>query len=131
MVGVLSRAECFSLLAAATVGRVALSVRALPAIVPVVCGLHGDDVVVRALADARVSAAMVGTVVAFQTDALDAAGETAWTVQVVGRCDPIEDPATIDEIARLWRGRPVAGTEGALARIVPHEVSGVRFPSTG
>ena len=64
----LSRARCFDLLATLAVGRVGVSVRALPAILPVAYAVAGDRVVFRSAPGAKLDAAVHRSVVAFETD---------------------------------------------------------------
>jgi len=81
----LSERECWDLLATASVGRLALSVRALPVIVPVQYYLDGRRLVVclghRGLPERALDAA----VLAFAVDSIDPATRSGWSVQVQGR----------------------------------------------
>jgi len=85
---VLSVEECWERLGSVSVGRVALSVRALPAILPVQFYLSGRRLAVclghRELPEASVN----GAVVAFAADSIDAATRSGWSVQVQGVAVP-------------------------------------------
>jgi nitroimidazol reductase NimA-like FMN-containing flavoprotein (pyridoxamine 5'-phosphate oxidase superfamily) len=80
---VLIPAECRRLLASGRVGRVAISVNALPAILPVQFTLDGDEIVFRAPPAGVLANATRRAVVAFETDGFEpGAGE--WSVLVAG-----------------------------------------------
>lgn len=77
----LSPVDCRRLLARATIGRIAFTDRAMPAIAAVPCRLLGPDEVLLAVpAGSRTAQALHDAVVAFQVDDL----EGGWTVHVVG-----------------------------------------------
>jgi uncharacterized protein len=83
----LSPGECRALLRAGSIGRVALSVGALPAIFPVRYQVVDDDIVFGATPAAGPVTSVNNAVIAFQADAFDAAGEAGWSVLVVGRAE--------------------------------------------
>lgn len=95
---VLSRDESLSLLASVPVGRIAFTIRALPAIQPVNFLVDGDSVVFRTGVTSSLAAAARESIVAFEADAFDEASATGWSVTIVGRCRWVEDP---DELSRL------------------------------
>src|SRR3954454_11873266 len=76
----LSRQECVGLLARQPVGRLAVSVDALPAVFPVNFALSGEDIVFRCAAGTKFSAATAGSVVAFEVDGYDTANREGWSV---------------------------------------------------
>jgi hypothetical protein len=86
----LSRSECLALLRTASVGRIAYSERALPAIVTVSFALLEDVIVVRADARSSWAASLRGTVVAFEAGS-DRVGEECWSVTCVGRATLVDD----------------------------------------
>jgi hypothetical protein len=110
--------ECWELLASASVGRVALSIRALPAIVPVQYYLDRRTLAVclghRELPDRALNA-----VVAFAADAIDPQTRSGWSVQVLGR-------AAIPRQLRVDAGCgwPAAGQ---VVQIEPEIISGYRM----
>jgi hypothetical protein len=83
--GVLSERKCWELLASASVGRLALSVRALPVILPVQYYLDGRRLAVCLGHHALPERALDETVVAFSADSIDPATRSGWSVQVQGR----------------------------------------------
>jgi hypothetical protein len=78
------RSECVGRLAAGTVGRVGVTARAMPVIIPVNYVLDGDAVVFRTTADGLLASACDGNVVAFEVDELAPDGTGGWSVLVVG-----------------------------------------------
>jgi uncharacterized protein len=94
----LSDDECRDLLAVAQIGRVVLSIDALPAALPVNYWLIDDAIVFRSTPGTKLTAALNHTVVGFEVDEIDPAGHSGWSVLVVGTSTVVSDPA---EIARL------------------------------
>ena len=80
----LGHAECLRLLGTAGIGRLAYTSAALPAIRPVSFSLRGDDVLVPAVRESPLVAALRGAVVAFEADDYDPGTRTGWAVTVVG-----------------------------------------------
>jgi nitroimidazol reductase NimA-like FMN-containing flavoprotein (pyridoxamine 5'-phosphate oxidase superfamily) len=89
----LSPDECRDLLRAGGIGRVGVSVGALPAIFPVRYHLVDDDIVFAAARD-PFKASLAGTVIAFEADAFDPDHTTGWSVLVVGRVESSADAGT-------------------------------------
>jgi hypothetical protein len=81
----LSERECWDLLAAASVGRLALSVRALPVILPVQYHLDGRKLAVCLGHHDLPERALDETIVAFAADSIDPVTRSGWSVQVQGR----------------------------------------------
>ena len=76
---------CWELLATASVGRLALSVRALPVILPVQYYLEGGRLVV-CLGHHRIpERSLNDVIIAFAADAIDPVTRAGWSVQVQGR----------------------------------------------
>jgi uncharacterized protein len=108
----LSPDECRDLLRAGGIGRVGVSIGALPAIFPVHYRLVDDDIVFHAPSpQSAAPGALAGTVIAFEADGFDSPDDAGWSVLVVGR---VEADGTSD------------GTRVPCARI-----SGVRFDGLG
>jgi hypothetical protein len=81
----LSERECWELLATASVGRLALSVRALPVIVPVQYYLAGRRLAVCLGHRELPGRALDETIIAFAADSIDPVTRSGWSVQVQGR----------------------------------------------
>jgi uncharacterized protein len=80
----LTREECLQALSTGSVGRVAITAQALPAIVPVNYAMDGQKLVFRTRSDGMLARACDGNVVAFEVDQLARDGRTGWSVLVVG-----------------------------------------------
>ena len=77
--------RCWELLAVASVGRLALSVRALPVIMPVQYYLSGQRLAVCLGHHQIPERALDQTVVAFTADSIDPVTRSGWVVQVQGQ----------------------------------------------
>lgn len=120
---IVGRDECLHLLAANSVGRLAITCHALPHIVPVDYAVCANNIVIRTIRGSRVEAAARDSVVAFETDGFDSADNTAWSVSVTGVARPIEDSA-MNACPDVWRGI-ARGQEGLL--VIPTDlISGAR-----
>jgi len=89
--------ECRTLLASHSVGRVAYTEHALPAIRPVNYTLHGTHIVLRTNADG-LAARLDGQVVAFEIDEVDTENRSGWSVVVTGTARVLREPS---ELLRL------------------------------
>ena len=126
---VISDDECRDLLATAEVGRVIVSIDALPAALPVNHWLIDDTIVFRTAPGTKLTAALNHTVVGFEVDEIDPAIRSGWSVLVIGTSNVVSDPA---EIARLDRAglrswAPVAAPHYVQIRI--QRISGRRLSS--
>jgi nitroimidazol reductase NimA-like FMN-containing flavoprotein (pyridoxamine 5'-phosphate oxidase superfamily) len=88
----LGPADCLTLLATRTLGRLVFTHRALPDVLPVSYVLDGVDILLRLAVGSPAAAATPDTIVAFETDDLDAVAGTGWSVTVVGRAREIARP---------------------------------------
>lgn len=91
----LSRDECLERLRSRPVGRIAVTSRAMPAIVPVNFRVIGSTVVFRTERDGMLARACDGTVVAFQVDDLDLTGLNGWCVLIVGAAHLVDGSAAL------------------------------------
>ncbi len=97
--GSLDEATCLRLLVSHDMGRVALSVGALPAIFPVAYRISGNSIYLRVRDGSPLSAALAGGVVAFAVDSIDPIRRSGWSVQVVGvarPASPLDRRALVD-----------------------------------
>jgi nitroimidazol reductase NimA-like FMN-containing flavoprotein (pyridoxamine 5'-phosphate oxidase superfamily) len=123
---ILDQAECLSLLAKPTLGRVAVTIGALPAIFPVNFCMVAGQVVFCSGEGTKLTAALSGTIVAFETD-WATRGEV-WSVQLVGASRVVE-PATDRAAAELAALRSLAPVPRRyLVKITPERISGRRLP---
>jgi uncharacterized protein len=91
----LSREDCLDLLAGTSIGRIASTIDAMPAILPVSFRLLGESVLFCAQDRSRLSLATDGKIVAFQSDSFNPELEEGWTVHGVGRPYRVLNPETV------------------------------------
>jgi Pyridoxamine 5'-phosphate oxidase len=108
--------RCWDLLATASVGCLALSVRALPVILPVQYYATGHRLAVCLGHHAIPERSLSDVVIAFTADAIDPATRSGWSVQIQGR-SLIPRYDGFDTAC----GQPAAGQ---LVEIEPETVSG-------
>jgi hypothetical protein len=88
---VISEERCWELLATVSVGRLALSVRALPVILPVWYYLEGHSLAVcmghREIPERSLNQAII----AFTADSIDPVTRSGWAVQVQGKSEIARD----------------------------------------
>lgn len=135
---VLDREECLTLLAQATLGRVALSVGALPTILPVNFRLMDEHVVFRTGVGSKLDAATRGAVIAFEVDDVDPIEHTGWSVVVTGIAEEVPPsglagPILSSAIPR-WAPRGSSrilflGTDIVSGRRIAHHPTGGLAPS--
>jgi len=85
-------------------GRVAVTIHALPTIFPIDYAVLKGDVVFHIAAGTTLTAAMCDAVIAFEVDDIDTSSRVGWSVVVVGRSRELTDPAVIAAIAGLPLG---------------------------
>jgi nitroimidazol reductase NimA-like FMN-containing flavoprotein (pyridoxamine 5'-phosphate oxidase superfamily) len=81
---ILDREECLRLLTCAGLGRIGLSVGALPVILPVRFRLDGERILIRTHSGTTLDAATRDAVVAFEADATESGDAPGWSVLVTG-----------------------------------------------
>ena len=124
---ILSAAQCRDLLARGTVGRVAVTVGALPAIFPVNYAVLDDAIVFLTGEGTKLRAALERAVVAFQVDHIDEETASGWSVMAVGLAEEITDPDEIMAAMRLGLHPFARGDRSHFVRIRPEFVSGRRI----
>ena len=126
----LTEDQCRQLLAGGEVGRVGITMGALPAIFPVNYLVVDGAIVFRTAPGTKMSAATEGAVVAFEVDDYQLADRSGWSVLAVGRAEVVDEPDT-GFLARLARLEPfVDGTRPSIVRIEPLFLSGRRLVHT-
>ena len=121
---------CMGLVATQSVGRVGISINALPAILPVNYCTYDDSVVFLTAPGTKLTAALHHAVVAFEVDDFDALGRTGWSVLLIGRAVEIYDPEIFERLTR--RREPWAqGNRSHLVQITPELVTGRRLVGPG
>jgi nitroimidazol reductase NimA-like FMN-containing flavoprotein (pyridoxamine 5'-phosphate oxidase superfamily) len=121
---VLSERECLARLGRNGVGRVAVSVGALPAVLPVNYARRGRDVYFRTAAGTKLAAAAQNAVVAFEVDHVDRIDHTGWSVLIVGRAAAVVDTEELERLRDLPLSRWLDRGADTLVRIDAELVSG-------
>ena len=124
---VLVAEQCLELLAGSRLGRIAVTIGAVPAIFPVHYRLVDGQIVFRTGEATNLHTASANTVVAFEVDDVDPSWAEGWSVLVVGVAREIRDDVAIalalDQAPSLWD----AGVGAHVISILPAFVSGRRF----
>ena len=117
-----SERECWELLATASVGRLALSLRALPVILPVQYYLDGRRLAVCLGHHGLPERALDQTIIAFAADSIHPVTRSGWSVQVQGR-SVVFRGLRIDTDC----GWPAAAAAAQVVEIEPGRISGHRM----
>ena len=127
----LSVPESMRLLASVSLGRVAFTVRALPAIRPVNHLVDGDYIIIRTGSGTPITSEVrAGTIVAYEADVIDPVEHVGWSVIVVGAAHQVTDPdkaAFYRQALRPW----VTGTKDQVIAIHADMVTGFRLAGAG
>jgi hypothetical protein len=81
--------ECWEHLRSTTLGRVGVTMGALPVILPVFYGVIGREVIFRTTWGTKLEAATIGMVVAFEADSYDPGTDEGWSVVIQGLASEI------------------------------------------
>jgi uncharacterized protein len=123
---ILDEEQCLELLGRTHVGRVAVTIAALPAVFPVNYAMCDGAIVFRTADGTKLRAALENTVVAFEIDAFDAFGHGGWSVLAVGMATELSGHELA--AARNLPLRPWAdGDRDRYVCIRPEMVSGRRI----
>ena len=126
----LDEEECLRLLSGATIGRVAVTIGALPAIFPVNFTMSSGAVVFRTGEGTKLAAATDHAVVAFEADGWDALEHDGWSVLAVGQARVVTDPAEVDALRRLPLAPWAGGARNNFVRMPIEFLSGRRITHT-
>jgi nitroimidazol reductase NimA-like FMN-containing flavoprotein (pyridoxamine 5'-phosphate oxidase superfamily) len=127
---ILSPEECWALLATAKLGRVGVSVGALPAIFPVNFAIDGETVLFRTGPGTKLRAAVDKAVVAFEVDQVDEQSRTGWSVLVVGQCSEVDGPRAVSDATHAGLDSWAGGERDHVVRLSSEFVSGRRIAAT-
>jgi nitroimidazol reductase NimA-like FMN-containing flavoprotein (pyridoxamine 5'-phosphate oxidase superfamily) len=105
----LAPGTCLDLLRTQRIGRLGLSMGALPVVHPVNFAVDGDRIVVRTGIGSKLSAALRGAVVCFEADQIDESGTSGWSVLVTGRAEELLGAEAERAAAVLGNGSSWAG----------------------
>lgn len=130
MLSVISDSECRVLLKLGEIGRVVVSVDALPAAFPVTYRVVDDAVVFRTGDGSKLSAALRHAVVAFEVDEIDPDRRVGWSVLVVGRAGLVTDREQIARLDKAGIDSWFTNAGPAYVRISVDRISGRRLDGT-
>lgn len=124
---ILSPEQCHDLLRLNRLGRVAVTVAALPAIFPVNYAVLDGEIVFMTGEGTKLRAALERAVVAFQVDHIDEADSSGWSVMAVGLAEEMTDPEEIASATSLGLRTYAGGDRSHFVTIRPEFVSGRRL----
>jgi nitroimidazol reductase NimA-like FMN-containing flavoprotein (pyridoxamine 5'-phosphate oxidase superfamily) len=124
----LSKEECATLLRSSHVGRIAVSIAALPVIMLVNYAVADGVVWFRAPSDGALLQATVGFVVAFEADGFDDVGSFDWSVLLRGVAAEVKDPREVEVVeSRFVDAWPRADDADRYVIIPATMLSGERY----
>ncbi len=124
----LTRGQCLARLAQTSVGRLGLSIDALPSILPIRFTISDESVLFVAARGSRLESATTGAVVAFQADGHDPEEGSWWSVLVQGVAKTVGDHEA--QVVGGLRGSDWSGSAepGSMLRLGTAKMSGRLFP---
>ena len=121
---VLEHDECLLLLKSGIVGRIGVTINALPVILPVNYVYMEDRILFRTDPGTKLDAALMHCVVAFEVDGIDNKREEGWSVLAIGPAEVVEDTSLEQEAIgrglRPWSG----GMKAHTVSVAPKLLSG-------
>lgn len=128
---VLSSRQCWSLLGATPIGRLAFVHAGEAKVLPVNYAVVDHHIVFRTGRGAKFGTASMGRPVSFEVDQWDDVGRTGWSVLIEGNISMVTDPdeeQRLNEIGlRPWAPQ---ATDPVWVRLQPVDVSGRRIPKS-
>ncbi len=119
--------ECWALLDANSVGRLAIDIAGKPDIFPINFVVDGDCLMFKTGAGTKFAASALLHHVAFEIDGYEPTNRTAWSVVVKGRAHEVERMEEVfaaDDLPLFpWAAHPKPN----FVRITPTEITGRRF----
>jgi hypothetical protein len=116
--------QCLALLGRAQLGRIALSLRAMPVVIPVRYTLNNGDLLFTASGD-ELTRALHGNIAALQADGFEEDRGQRWTVFATGPVRRVEGVEDLGLVSASWPLPPgTAMGEGGLFRLKPAIFSG-------
>jgi len=98
---VVHREECLQLLGTQVLGRIGVTVDALPVVLPVNYQLFDGELIIQTERDGRLAEATANTVVAFEIDHVEEDGQGSWSVTITGIATEVTDPDIIAQLREL------------------------------
>lgn len=122
----LTEDDAWALVQEEDLGRIGVSMGALPAIFPVNYVVLDDAVVFRTSPGSKLSAALANAIVAFEVDHHDRRDRSGWSVLIVGLAEVAHDVGLAARAVAAGLEPYAEGRRGNLVRIRPELVSGRR-----
>jgi nitroimidazol reductase NimA-like FMN-containing flavoprotein (pyridoxamine 5'-phosphate oxidase superfamily) len=119
--------EARRLLDRGEVGRVGITMGALPAIFPVDYRVVDGAIVFWTAPGSKMSAALAGAVVAFEVDDYGVSDRSGWSVLAVGEAHVVDDPEVCRAATAAGLEPFVDSARAALVRVEPTFLSGRRL----
>jgi len=124
----LDEVECWELLSAAGIGRIAVIDGHQPDIFPVNYVVDDQRIVVRTGPGTKLAAAVINGLAAFEVDSLDPGNHTGWSVVVHGTVAEVKDLDGVLEAKDLGIEPWADGGKSRYMTITPSDISGRRIP---
>ena len=117
--------QCFDLIEAHHLGRIAWQAADRPQILPITYAMHQGSVYFRTLPDGILAELAQPTSVALEVDELDQQTRSGWSIVLHGRTSAVHEP---EELTDLWASDSLvpwaAGNRTLFIRIRPERVAG-------
>jgi nitroimidazol reductase NimA-like FMN-containing flavoprotein (pyridoxamine 5'-phosphate oxidase superfamily) len=120
---ILDEQQCRALVQRVRLGRIALTHRAMPLILPVTFGLADPDLIFSVGAGVLADAAEQSQIVCFQADWSAADTMASWSVSVIGQLAPVVSEQDI-RLAEQLGIAPWSSAEQRFARLTPQVTTG-------
>ena len=124
---ILHRDECRVLLGTQVIGRIGVTVNALPVVLPVNYQLFDGQLIIQTERETRLADATHDTVVAFEVDSVEADGSSGWSVVITGIANEVTHPDIIAQLRRLPFTRWVRNEHDRYVNISLDLMSGRRI----
>jgi len=128
---ILLEEECLELLAGGSLGRIAVTIGAVPAIFPVNYQLVDGRIVFRTGDGTKLHHGTKSAVVAFEVDDVDPATREGWSVLAVGLAREVPEGPLADAVLERLPHPWAPGERQHVIAIVPEFVSGRRILGAG
>jgi uncharacterized protein len=124
---VLDRDECLQLLGTATLGRVGISLGALPVVLPINFRLIDERIVFRTGVGTKLDAATRNAIVAFEADDIESFSHTGWSVVVTGQAREVTESDQLAKLKAAGIPRWAPSADGRVIEISTTMISGRRI----
>ena len=124
---VLGPSECLELLAQVEIGRIALSVDALPVILPVAFALVDEQIHFWSMQDSKLDAAVDNRVVAFESGAFEPEAGTGWSVLIQGMTQVLHESDSTTAPFQPPSQWDTSEDRHRMIRIQPRVITGQRI----